>query len=105
MTGEPCVPESSDLTTVTFLQRKIVYIFDVVFSSLETVIHMIESNCITNEYLIKRSLILPIPTRGDRIKKQVISRCLNRRTLKRFHSAALVVFTISLGDLAVFRID
>lgn len=71
MAGEPCVPESSDLTTVTFLQRKIVYIFDVVFSSLETVIHMIESNFITNESLIKRSLVLPIPVGGNRIKKAI----------------------------------
>lgn len=63
--------ESRDVTTITFLQRKIVYIFDVVFSSLETVIHMTESSFITNEYLIKRSLILPIPVGGDRIKKQV----------------------------------
>lgn len=71
MAGEPCVLESSDVTIITFLQRKIVYIFDVVFSSLETVIHMTESSFITNEYLIKRSLILPIPVGGDRIKKQV----------------------------------
>lgn len=71
MAGEPCVLESRDVTTITFLQRKIVYIFDVVFSSLETVIHMTESSFITNEYLIKRSLILPIPVGGDRIKKQV----------------------------------
>lgn len=71
MAGEPCVLESSDVTTITFLQRKIVYIFHVVFSSLETDIHMTQSSFITNEYLIKRSLILPIPVGGDRIKKQV----------------------------------
>lgn len=65
------MPESSDLTTVTFLQGKIVYIFDVVFSSLETATHMIESSVITNEYLIKRSFVLPIPVGGDRVKKQV----------------------------------
>lgn len=63
--------ESSDLTTVTFLQRKIVYIFDVVFSSLETAIQVIESCFITNEYLIERSLVLPISVGGDKIKKQV----------------------------------